>query len=143
MGFILNRPSEKTVSEFLPENPLGVLGVVPVFLGGPVGRDQITFAAFQWRLEEQMIECRPHLVLDEAREIAASGAGSVRAFVGYAGWGKGQLESELAQKAWVVQRPDQDILDPGKCLGLWPAIMRNFGPWFRLLASAPDDPSLN
>ncbi len=143
LGFILNRPAEKTVSEFLPDSPLGVLGAVPVFLGGPVGTDQLTFACFQWKAEEQTIECKPHLVLDEAREALASGAGSVRAFIGYSGWGKGQLESELAQKAWVVQKPDRDILDPEKCLEIWPAIMRNFGPWFRLLAAAPDDPSLN
>ncbi len=143
LGFILNRPTGKAVSDFLPDKPAGALGKTPVFVGGPVGRDQLTFASFQWRIEDQSVVCRPHLVLDEAREMAAAKNTVVRAFVGYAGWSKGQLESELTQKAWVVQRADREILDIESCKGIWPSIMRNFGPWFRLLASAPDDPSLN
>ena len=68
--------------------------------------------------------------------------GIVRAFLGYAGWSKGQLEAELEQKAWLVQKPDEEILDIERCMDLWPTIMREQGPWFRLLAAAPDDPSL-
>jgi len=129
------------VGELLPEHELGALGELPVFIGGPVGRDQLTFAAFQW--QDDALRVRTHLLLDEARELAAEGDGTVRAFLGYAGWSKGQLEAELDQKAWLVQKPDQDILDVAKCLELWPTIMREQGPWFRLLANAPDDPSLN
>jgi len=140
-GLVLNRATEKTVGELLPEHELGALGELPVFVGGPVGRDQLTFAAFQW--QDDALRVRTHLLLDEARELAAEGDGTVRAFLGYAGWSKGQLEAELEQKAWLVQKPDQDILDVEKCLELWPTIMREQGPWFRLLANAPDDPSLN
>ena len=72
-----------------------------------------------------------------------TGRGACGPYLGYAGWSKGQLEAELEQKAWLVQKPDEDILDIEKCLELWPTIMRDQGPWFRLLAAAPDDPSLN
>jgi len=140
-GLIVNRATEKTVGELLPEQELGVLGELPVFIGGPVARDQLTFAAFDW-VDESM-QIRTHLLLDEARELANGDGGVVRAFLGYSGWTKGQLEAEVAQKAWLVQKPDQDILDIEKCLDLWPTIMREQGPWFRLLASTPDDPSLN
>ena len=101
----------------------------------------MTFAAFHW--VDDILRIRTHLLLDEARELAADGEGSVRAFLGYSGWSKGQLEAELDQKAWLVQKPDQAILDIETCLDLWPTIMREQGPWFRLLAAAPDDPSLN
>jgi putative transcriptional regulator len=140
-GLILNRVTEKTVGELLPGHDLGELADLPVFVGGPVSPDQLTFAAFVW--EEEALRIRTHLMLDEARELMAEGGGEVRAFLGYAGWSKGQLEAELEQKAWLVQRPDQEVLDIEKCLDLWPAIMRDQGPWFRLLAAAPDDPSLN
>jgi putative transcriptional regulator len=140
-GLIVNRATEKTVGELLPEHELGLLGELPVFIGGPVSRDQLTFAAFQW--VDDGLRIRTHLLLEEAREIAMEGGGVVRAFLGYAGWSKGQLEAELEQKAWLVQKPDQEILDTERCVDLWPAIMRDQGPWFRLLAAAPDDPSLN
>ncbi len=140
-GLILNRATDKTVGELLPEHELGGLGEMPVFVGGPVGRDQLTFALFQW--VDESLRFRTHLLLDEAREMMAGGAGVVRAFLGYAGWSQGQLEAELEQKAWLVQKPDQEIMDVERCMDLWPTIMREQGPWFRLLAAAPDDPSLN
>jgi putative transcriptional regulator len=140
-GLVVNRATEKTVGELLPDHELGLLEDLPVFFGGPVARDQLTFAAFHW--EEDVLRIRTHLLLDEARELAADGEGSVRAFLGYAGWSKGQLEAEVEQKAWLVQRPDREIVDIERCLEMWPTIMREQGPWFRLLASAPDDPSLN
>lgn len=143
-GLIINRATEKSVSEYLPEQEdLGVLTDVPVFLGGPVGRDQLTFAAFEWDGENESLHLRTHLLIDEARELAEADLGSIRAFLGYAGWSQGQLEKELSQKAWLVQKPDRDVLDMDKCKELWPTIMREQGPWFRLLASAPDDPSRN
>jgi len=122
---------------------LGPLGKVAVFFGGPVGRDRLTFAAFRWRKESQTVECQVNLDLEEAKELALDSDIVVRAFVGYSGWSSGQLESELEQKAWVVQRPDRDLLDAECCKQLWFSIMQDYGPWFRLLASAPDDPSLN
>jgi putative transcriptional regulator len=140
-GLIVNRMTEKTVGDLLPEHELGMLGDLPVFIGGPVSRDQLTFASFQW--VGDALRVRTHLLLEEARELVAEGGGVVRAFLGYAGWSKGQLEAELEQKAWLVQKPDQEILDVERCMDLWPAIMRDQGPWFRLLAAAPDDPSLN
>jgi putative transcriptional regulator len=140
-GLVVNRATDRTVGDLLPDHDLGLLGDLPVFFGGPVARDQLTFAAFHW--VDDVLRIRTHLQQDEARELAADGEGSVRAFLGYAGWSKGQLEVELQQKAWLVQKPDQDILSIEKCLELWPTIMREQGPWFHLLASAPDDPSLN
>ena len=79
----------------------------------------------------------------EAKALALDSDVVVRAFVGYAGWSEGQLEKELEQKAWVVQKPDREVLDPESCKQMWFTIMNNYGPWFRLLAAAPDDPSLN
>ena len=140
-GLIVNRAAEKTVGDLLPEHELGVLGGLPVFIGGPVARDQLTFAAFQW--VDETLHVRTHLLLEEALEVAESGAGVVRAFLGYSGWSRGQIEAELEQKAWLVQKPDREVMDVERCVDLWPTIMRDQGPWFRLLASAPDDPSLN
>ena len=47
-GFVINRPTGKTVEDFLPDEGLGALEKVPVFVGGPVAQDQLTFASFEW-----------------------------------------------------------------------------------------------
>jgi putative transcriptional regulator len=142
-GLILNRLADKRVADLVDEPGLGALANIPVFYGGPVGNDRLTFASFQWRTESQTLECHVNLDLDEARRLALEPGIVLRGFVGYAGWSAGQLENELEQKAWVVQTPDRDLLDSDSCKGLWFSIMQDYGPWFRLLATAPDDPSLN
>ena len=143
LGVVLNRAANKTVADLLALPGLGPLGHIPVFLGGPVNGDRMTFAAFAWNRESQTVECRLNVELEEAKELALDSDVVVRAFVGYAGWSGGQLEGELEQKAWVVQKPDREVLDPESCKQIWPNIMKNYGPWFRLLAQAPDDPSVN
>ena len=143
LGVVLNRAMGKTVGEVLTVADLGPLADVPVFFGGPVSRDRMTFAAFRWVRESQSVECRLNVEMEEARELLREGEAVVRAFVGYAGWSGGQLEGELDQKTWVVQKPDRDVLDPEACKQIWFEIMKTYGPWFRLLASAPDDPSQN
>ncbi len=142
-GMVINRKTGKTVGELLPEKELGLLGKTPVFVGGPVGRDQLTFASLRWIDASRGIDCRPQLTLEEAGEIVRDDFSSVRAFVGYAGWGQGQLEAEVAQNAWIVSKPVRDFLDPKNLDGIWRSIMRKSGPLYRLLAEAPDDPSMN
>jgi len=142
-GLIINRPAGRTVAELLPNRDLGALGRVPVFLGGPVATDQLVFASFRWHAETDRLECRPHLVIDEATELLQDETTVVRAFVGYAGWSKGQLEGELAQRTWLVRSAALDLLDLERCPTLWREITITFGPWFQLLAEAPDDTAQN
>lgn len=142
-GLTLNRPSGRTVAELLPDKPLGTLGQLPVFLGGPVALDQLIFAWFRWHDQTQRMECKHHLLIEEAQKAAHDDQLIVRAFVGYAGWSKGQLEGELAQRSWLVQKPDLDVLELTRCPGLWREITSSFGPWFQLVAEAPEDPSRN
>jgi putative transcriptional regulator len=67
----------------------------------------------------------------------------VRAFIGYAGWSAGQLEAEIKQNAWITRKADRTALKLESLPKLWFDIMRGLGPWFKMLAAAPDDPSLN
>lgn len=142
-GVVINRPVDKMVGDLLQSPALGPLGSVPVFWGGPVSQDRLTFAVFEWEPMTQAVKARLNVQLEEARALALEGDVTVRAFVGYAGWSSGQLEGELEQKAWVVQKPDREVLDAASCQHLWQTVMKHYGPWFRLLAEAPDDPSMN
>ena len=56
---------------------------------------------------------------------------------------KAQLEGELAQRTWLVRSAARDALDVERCPTLWREMTSAFGPWFRLLAEAPDDTSPN
>ncbi len=142
VGVIINRPLDKRVAELVPEEAPEALAEVPVFLGGPVATNQLTFATFDWDGSD-VLTLGQSFLPETADALAAEGQPGVRAFVGHAGWGAGQLENELRQHAWLVQKPNRDALAPERLPRLWFEIMRNLGPWFKLLAAAPDDPSLN
>ena len=142
MGVIINRPLDKRVSELLSEPTSGALAHVPVFLGGPVATNQLMFAAFNWEGHDAL-NLRQTVAFEEASQLAEREHDAIRAFIGYAGWTAGQLENELSQNAWVLQKPSRETFDPERLPKLWFEIMRSLGPWFRMLAAAPDDPSLN
>jgi len=142
LGVILNRPLDKQVHELVSEPPPPGLDEVPVYLGGPVGKNQLMFAAFEWQ-GATTLKLNHNVNLDDAYERAVKDRAAVRAFVGYAGWSAGQLEAEIKQNAWVVHKPMRSLLKPEKLPRLWFDIMRKLGPWFKMLSAAPDDPSLN
>ena len=142
LGVIINRPLDRQVADLVTETPPAGLAEVPVFLGGPVGKNQLMFAAFEWHKGEGL-KLNHNVGLEEASERAGQNPISICAFVGYAGWEAGQLEAEMEQKAWLLQKPSRSVLKPERLPKLWFDIMRGLGPWYKLLAAAPDDPSLN
>ena len=96
LGVIINRPLDKRVAELVTETPPEGLADVPVFFGGPVERNQLMFATFEWQKGEGL---RLNHALDVGEASARTGADAVSicAFVGYAGWGAGQLESNARE----------------------------------------------
>jgi putative transcriptional regulator len=143
LGVIINRPLDRQVAELVNEAPPEGLADVPVFLGGPVGKNQLMFAAFEWhhtgglKLNHTVGPKKTGDVPEQKKVI------TVCAFVGYAGWGAGQLENEVKQKAWLLQKAKPSVLKIDRLPNLWFDIMRGLGPWYKMLAAAPDDPSLN
>jgi putative transcriptional regulator len=141
-GFILNRPLERRVGDLLKEEQFTALADVPVFLGGPVETEELTFGVIRWDEVSQRTVFLSHLSRKAAVEELEEGH-EVRAFVGYAGWSAGQLEAELLQRSWIAARALRSLFDEAHAEGLWRHLLRGMGPWHRLLADMPIDPSLN
>lgn len=146
LGVILNRPRGTTLGE-LTEAPDELHGV-PVFEGGPVEQQHLLLArillmeqgaSFESFTEEETIK--------EQHSETMSCNGGYRAFTGHAGWSAGQLEGEIKEKSWLILPPSASLLQTVKTqeegASRWRGIMRELGPWYRLLAEAPDDLSLN
>ena len=143
MGVILNRPSGMTVADAAPDLEPLVGPAAPIFAGGPV---QPTSGVVLAEVAEAGEPVFGDVVLvpgiGELADVI-DGAGSVRVFAGYAGWGPGQLDGELEREDWILE-PAQasDVFndDPDE---LWGAVLERKGGQYALLARMPDDPSLN
>lgn len=141
-GLILNHPTGHVVGELLTDESFAALRNLSVYEGGPVDRDQLTFSAFWWSHQEGL-RWALRISAEEAVRHSQRAGTLVRAFIGYSGWAKGQLESELRRNAWIATRPLPDLLGHDHDKSLWKDLLRPLSPFHRLLAEAPDDPFLN
>lgn len=143
IGLVLNRPLNKTIKQVSPKKKAHNWGNVELFYGGPVATDQVSLASLQWRDNPAAVAFQSFMGNIENVHIDPEWHGGLRGFVGYAGWSQGQLESEIAQKAWLVLQPARDLVEMANPETAWRDIMRSSGPVMKLLAEAPDDPELN
>ena len=141
-GYILNRPLDKTVSELLPTEDMGRLARIPVFLGGPVATDKLSFASMQWSNKKNTLKCQTHLSVDDALYELDMGH-EVRAFVGYSGWSEGQLEGEMKHRSWIATPPKPIVMTSGDLTNLWSDILEKMGPRYDLMSRMPEKPGMN
>jgi putative transcriptional regulator len=154
LGVVLNRPTLVGVCDVL--EPWARFAGAPqvVFQGGPVSLDSALGLAvvpgdtrpsaqggpLGWRRVHGAIGL---VDLEAPPELLAAELGSLRIFAGYAGWGPGQLEDELAEGAWyVVDAEPGDVSSPDP-ERLWRSVLRRQRNELAMVATYPDDPSLN
>lgn len=144
VGVVLNRPLHKTLGDLSTDFTDSILGAVPVFSGGPVETDQVLLTAWRWSAEEGTFQLYFGVAPELVKKLRAEDPEiEVRAFLGYSGWGEGQLESELAENAWLVCPLEEEGLELDHLEPLWRSILHRLKPDLDFLADAPDDPSLN
>ncbi|MGB3619307.1 MAG: YqgE/AlgH family protein [Catalinimonas sp.] len=68
---------------------------------------------------------------------------AIRLFAGYAGWGAGQLERELAERSWITTPLRTEFVFRSANEALWRDVLRDMGGRYRSLANYPRDPRLN
>jgi putative transcriptional regulator len=138
-GVILNRASETTVGEAVP----ALVGLTEaedqVRIGGPVGAESVVVLG-----EFEDPEASPKIVVGELGVVDPDEDASVRRvriYAGHAGWGPGQLETELEREAWLVE--DASPEDPFRNEDIWSLALQRRGGEYALIATMPEDPSLN
>jgi putative transcriptional regulator len=141
-GYVLNRPLEQRVADLLPDQNLGALGQVPVYIGGPVATDKLAFASLHWNRKQSTLRCQTHLSVADAMHELSMGH-VVRGFVGYSGWTGGQIEGEIQRKSWIIAPAPKVVLTLDQPTTLWSAVLDEMGPVFRLMADTPERVDLN
>ena len=142
MGLVLNRPSEASVEDAVPDLTWVADGGDAVFVGGPVAPNGVIVLA-EWDDPSQaVVLVEPDLGFVPGDAEDAGAVRRARVYAGHAGWGPGQLEAEL-EEAWIVEAPQREELFSDEPEGLWAAVLRRMGREFALLSTMPPDPSLN
>ncbi len=143
LGFVVNRPTELTLAELFEQqgvdfDPDSPVARQPLYAGGPVETERgfiLHSAEQRW---EATMPVNEHFALTASRDIieaVARGAGP-RHFLfllGYAGWGPGQLEGEMADNAWLTTPADPAIVFELPPRERWQAAARRLGIDLHLL----------
>jgi putative transcriptional regulator len=147
LGVIVNRPLDSDVDDVLPDWAGFVNAPVCLFDGGPVAMDSAlalgvvadAVPPLGWR---QMAGRVGLVDLDGPLPTGGELAG-LRVFAGYAGWAPEQLESELAEGAWIVVDAHDEDLISARPETLWRDVLRRQDDDLRFWTTFPDDPSAN
>lgn len=144
LGYVLNQPTELVCSDLFEDFDCEQR----VYLGGPVGRDQLHILHNDNQLSDS-IPVVPGLFSGGDFEAVKfmynqglAGESRFRFFAGYSGWGAGQLEAEIDQKSWIVVKgkPEYVFMED---TGLWKRILKDEGRDLSWMSNAPDDVQLN
>ncbi len=146
VGFILNKPVDFAVEGFHKEFP-GLQTTLG--LGGPVSTESLYYIH---TLGEQL-QGSLHIAGDlywggnfkQLQELVNQkqvDSTQVRFFLGYSGWGSGQLQEELEENSWLVS----DI-SPSKVMKsdarLWHEMVKQMGGKYSIWQNFPENPSMN
>ena len=139
VGVVLNRPTDERVADHLPDWADRAAEPGVIHFGGPVEPEvAIGLAITPTGMETGV----PGLSLVDLGESPAPEGPEVQVYSGYSGWGEEQLEAELATGSWYVLQaaPDDPFDDPA---GQWTAVLRRQSGFLSLVATFPEDVSLN
>lgn len=117
-GIVINQPLDVPLSEILEHleiNSAVDLHDKPVMAGGPVEVEHGFVLHDGARNFESTMRVNPNLAVSTSKDVLMAigqGDGPEHYLValGYSGWGPGQLESELADNAWLTVAADTEII---------------------------------
>lgn len=121
MGLVINQPTEVSLQEVFEQLAFTDVSTEamqkPIGYGGPVGKDQgfILHTADkeqQWSSSFEVIEGIELTASQDIVEAVSKGNGPDKwLFVlGYAGWGAGQLETELVGDSWITLPATEQLI---------------------------------
>jgi|SRR5690606_31351984 len=146
VGFVLNKQTQLTLGDLLPEiySPL-----LNIYQGGPVQLDTLHML-HRMPVAYGGNEISPGIYWGGSYEALQESVmnndydpDGVRLFVGYSGWGAGQLEQELKEGSWIVTELPEDILFETDNEMIWKKAIRSLGNEFAYLENMPVNAQLN
>jgi putative transcriptional regulator len=149
LGVIINRPSEMKLSMALPE--IEELRQRPdtIYLGGPVGKDQLmllirtTNPPEESRLVFQDVHVSSSETVIQRMLQNPEGEERFRVYAGYAGWAPGQLDHEIAAGGWHVLRADAEIVFDKSPAEIWPDLIhKSSAKWVRMFVPWSQTPPI-
>jgi putative transcriptional regulator len=132
-GLVVNRrmttPAQNLVTS---DEPITIHPKLHLFTGGPVEPTRAWILTADRALDSDALEVNPGVYLSAStalvrRTLEHAPDPGVRMVVGYAGWGAGQLDVELAESAWLLAPVQPDLIFDTPLEAMWETAIRRLG----------------
>jgi len=157
-GLVVNRPAEISLGDIVTEFEDEPLGRLEAYVGGPVEQHYLftlhtglpESAQSQYALHpaegivfEPVFHAMEGYLRNEWNTLDPQQQPRINFYLGYAGWGPGQLEGEIEAGAWLVLDSEPEDVFSSRPDDLWRTVLRRQPGRLAWLADAPDDLSSN
>ena len=149
LGFIVNRRTELEIAEILEDLEVEWKGdgESPAFFGGPVNPERGTLVYLDSEAEGDAC-IAPGIAISQntadLERVSGMTPEEFRLYLGYAGWGEGQLEREILRNDWLLAPMSQELIFADQTDDVWQDAMESVGiNTDRLPAWTQDDQGFN
>lgn len=149
-GLVINRNSGLKSPEVFASSDLLAGHEIDVFIGGPVSPSQVFYLCRSRRPLAEMDEVCPGVymgmswdILEEALPDMENPSENLRFYMGYSGWGSGQLAGEMDQRSWLTCDAGGQYVFTEAEQHIWPKVVQSLGEEYEYLLRAPLDPRNN
>ena len=132
-GLVLNRRMDEPARAIVTaDEPLNIHPGMYLFTGGPVEPTRAWILTANGTLDPDALEVMNGVYLSASptlvrRTLEAEPDPETRMVVGYAGWGAGQLDVELAEGSWLLTPVESDLIFKTSADSMWEAAIRRLG----------------
>lgn len=132
-GLVLNRRMDEPATAIVTaDEPLEIHPKLHLYTGGPVEPTRAWILTAREELDPEALEVMSGVYLSASPTLVRQTLESapdqrVRMVVGYAGWGAGQLDVELAQGGWLLAPVEADLIFETSSDRMWEAAIRRLG----------------
>ena len=134
MGLIINKEiNKKDVLFSNQENDKGLIQVLNknnLFIGGPVLTDRILFLHTNKNMDESISinkEVSVSSDIDTLKSMINTSNQKYKLFLGHSGWSKGQLEREIENGDWLIQKSINSLIFEKKIDDIWGEATKSLG----------------
>ena len=133
-GLVLNRPTDMPATTMVKLDP-PILGgnALPLCIGGPVEPERGWILTHVVPEDAEYREIQDGLYLSTSPSLLRRVLSTtpepegVRVLAGYAGWGPGQLDAELAHSSWLMGEVELDLVFDIDAATMWDTAIRRLG----------------
>lgn len=127
VGFIINKPSRRTLASAFPELPAAKKAIDPIYVGGPEALGTVFALVRASDLSTDAIRLFDDLFLVAATAAIIRNIERIptraRFVSGYIIWSTGELEAEVERGAWHLLKPAAEMVFRTDPATLWPQLI--------------------